>query len=172
MRHFILLLVLFFFTITGSTAQFKVIAETKKFTEPAYMSEIVQMKNGSTVLLSLNSGGFDIRIYDMNHTEKANTGIASVSLKSIVIENVFEVNGDIVLFLSGFDDGSIPTLTRCIIDGATGKQKEQKILSTSDKRGKFNNTSAYFIVQKNPSGDNYAVCIYHILQGEREKELS
>jgi len=171
MRHFILLLVLFFFTITGSTAQFKVIAETKKFTEPAYMSEIVQMKNGSTVLLSLNSGGFDIRIYDVNHTEKANTGIASVSLKSIVIENVFEVNGDIVLFLSGFDDGSIPTLTRCIIDGATGKQKEQKILSTSDKRGKFNNTSAYFIVQKNPSGDNYAVCIYHILQGEREKRV-
>ena len=172
MRHFFLTLVTFFFTIINSTAQFKVIAETKKFTEPAYMSDIVQMKNESTVLLSLSSGGFDIRIYDAAHNEKINSIISSsVSLKSIVIENVFEVNGDIALFFSGLDDGNIPTLTRFVIDGATGKTKDQKILATSDKRGKFNNTSASFTVKKSPGSDDYAVGIYHILRNEREKRV-
>ena len=171
MKHFILALALFFFAIKETNAQFKVIAETKKFSEPAYMSEIIQMKNGNTALLSLNSGGFDIRIYDAGHNEKANSGIPSVSLKSVMIENVFEINGDIILFLSGFDDGNIPTITRFIIDANTGKQKEQKILATSDKRGKFNNTSASFTVKKDPASDHYAIGIYHILRDEREKRV-
>lgn len=155
----------------NSSAQFKVIAETKKFTEPAYMSEIIQMKNGTTALLSLNSGGFDIRIYDASHNEKAIGGIASVSLKSVMIENVFEINGDIILFLSGFGDGSIPTLTRFVIDANTGKPKDEKILATSDKRGRFNNTSASFTVKNDPGSDSYAIGVYHILRGEREKRV-
>ena len=163
---------LLFFAINDSCAQFKVIGETKKFAEPAYKSEIIQMKNGSTVLLSLNSTGFDIHIYDAGHNEKINSSISSsVSLKSVVIENVFEVNGDIALFLSGLDDGNIPTLTRFVVDVAIGKLKEQKILSTSDKRGKFNNTSASFTVKKDPAGNHYAIGIYHILRDDREKRV-
>lgn len=171
MKLVILLFAFLLCSTINSSAQFKVIAETKKFTEPAYMSEIIQMKNGNTALLSLNSGGFDVRIYDASHNEKAIGGIASVSLKTVIIENVFEINGDIILFLSGYGDGSIPAITRFIIDGNTGKLKDQKILATSDKLGRFNNTSASFIVKKDPASDSYAIGVYHVLRGEREKRV-
>lgn len=172
MRHFILTPLLFLLTATGSFAQFKIIAETKKFAEPAYRSEIVQMKNGNTVLLSLNSGGFDVRIYDASHNEKVISSISSsVSLKAPVLENAFETNGDIALFLSGLDDGNIPTIVRLVIDGESGRQKDQKILATSDKRGRFNNMSASFTVKKNATSDNYAIAIYHALRDEREKRV-
>ena len=167
---FIALLILSF--SINSFAQFKVIAESKKISEPAYGSSILLMKNGNTVLLSMGSGGIDIRIYDAKHELLlTSTVLSSISLRAVNLENSFDIDGSIALFVSGLDENSIPTLTRFLIDAGTGKLKEQKTLVTSDKRGKFNNTSASFWVKKDPASDNYAVAAYHILQDDREKRL-
>jgi len=177
MKKVLLILALFINCSLLSEAQFKQIAQGPTFTEPEEgYAKILQMKNGSVFYLSTYfKTGIDIRIYDAAHAQKVVTGITPSSkiTKFQEVESIFEINNDIILFLSDIDDHA-PVLYRLTIDGNTGKLKEEKTIATMKKAGgQLVNTAdiRFFSVSKDPDSDNYAIAFYNMSEPEREKRL-
>ena len=169
---FFSLFVSFFFV----EAQFKQLAAGTLFAEPEEgFAKIIQMKNGNTFYLNITTKeGINIRIYNAAHAEAVVTTISPAyeKLKTGDVEGVFEINNDIVLLISERDDHT-PILYRLVIDGTTGKLKEEKTIARLHKEGAFINTSAYklFNASKDPYSDNYAVCLYNVMESDREKRI-
>lgn len=163
-------------TCSLTNAQLKQIAEGPKFTEPEEgFAKIIQMKSGATFFVSIFfKTGINIRIYDANHSEKAVTTIIPVSKISKFedIESVFEINNQIILFISDLDDHA-PVLHRFIIDGTSGKLlKEQIITKLSNARAFVSDEELRsFSVKKDPYSDNYAICFFDIMAKERDKRI-
>lgn len=172
-NFFLLFSCLSFFLVD---AQFKQIAEGPKFTEPEEgFAKILQMKNGQTFFLHVTTkNGINIRIYNTAHAEIITTTVtpAYETLKTGNVEAAFEINNDVVVFISERDDRS-PILYRLIIDGNTGKLKEEKTIVRMKKEGLFINTSSYnsFDIYKDPYSDNYAVSLYYLLESDIDKRI-
>lgn len=175
------LLFLFLF----SHAQFKEIATGPSFEEPrSGFSKMLLMKNGNAVFLRVGfkNDGIDVRIYDPQHKEIALTTFdpAYGKLKSGSLEGAFEIQGDIVLLVSEIDeDEDRPVLYRLIIDGQSGKLKEEKeiaslfrITKKMQKSIKFGKTGAPdFSVSKDPDSDNYAVILFNSFEKTSNKRI-
>ncbi len=172
--HALLILVLFA-TAFPAMAQFKQIAEGPEFEEPeGGYARIVQMKNGNTAFVHITvKKGIDLRIYDAAHKEKVATNI-ELSIERVKlntemtmfpkfaieeIKGVFEINNDIVVFFHELD-AKKSVLFRVIIDGNTGRLKEEKEL--------FNKRFGPYDVQKDREGQNYS--IYMSEFSEKEKK--
>lgn len=171
MRAIITLSCIIFIIFTASTvqAQFKEIAAGPSFEEPENgFAKILQMKNGNTAFVNITlQEGINLRIYDSVHTEKVNTTVSTAYGelgRFDVVEAVFEISNTIVIIISRLND-DIPTLTRLIIDGNTGKLKLQKNIGAmrDEWKSSFGNTNSpkYFIVRKDPSGDTYAIALLY-----------
>ncbi|HMI77343.1 MAG TPA: hypothetical protein VK484_01050 [Ferruginibacter sp.] len=177
MKKALLIFSLFFNFCLFSEAQFKQIAEGPKFTEPEEgYAKILQMKNGSVFYLSIYyKTGIDIRIYDASHAQKV---VTHITLSSRItefheVESIFEINNDIVLFLSDAEELA-PVLYRITIDANTGKLKEEKTICTLKKGGGsyvLSGETRFFSVSKDPYSDNYAIAFYHVKENEREKRI-
>lgn len=176
MRKIILIFTLLLTTFLFSQAQFKQIAEGPKFTEHEEgFAKILNMKNGNTVYLNISlKEGINIRLYDPAHTQTLVTTVypAYQTLKTGDIEAIFEIANDVVIFISERDDRT-PVLYRMVIDGSTGKLKEEKTVARMRKEGAFVNTSRYksFYVSKDPYTDNYAVILYSVMESDIEKRM-
>ncbi|MGB4843110.1 MAG: hypothetical protein WBP16_01455 [Ferruginibacter sp.] len=163
-------------TCLFTNAQFKQIAEGPKFAEPEEgFAKIIQMKNGNTFFISISlKNGINVRIYDAAHKETAATSFnpAYQVLKTADVEAIFEMNSDIIVFISERDDHT-PVLYRLIIDAATGKLKEEKTIFRMKKEGAFVNTGAFnsFSVVKDPFSENYAVCLYYVTEPDPQKRI-
>jgi len=149
-------------------AQFKLIAESSTFEEPEDgVSRIIQMKNGNTFYIHLTvKEGIDLRVYDPGHKEiVSNSVIPSFGkLKAGEFQNVFEVKGNIVLFVSEYQDNA-PLLYRLIFDGSTGKLKEDKLIAQCKRHGGMLATSLIdaFNIKKAVIGESYAVVVALII---------
>ncbi len=164
-------------------AQFKQISEGPEFEEPVDgYAKILQLKNGSTFYLHVTmKDGVNVRIYDSSHNEKKTTsfqtsyGELSEKMRDKVLA-AFEINNEVIVFVYHTNE-KIPTLYRLIIDGATGKLKQQKTISVIKKEWRVSTFNAayvadFFIIKKDPTNDNYAVITDHYWEHFREKEPS
>jgi len=168
-------------------AQFKTIAEGQIFDEPEKgFCKILQMKNGNTFFFRFTfKDGIYVQPYNSKHKEGAEVHIepqygklAKSDNAGTAIEGIFEVSGDVLIFVSKFE-GRAPTLFRMILDGNTGKLKEDKIICTLDKVSFGQGYSIAvggvplpgFYVKKDPFSDNYGIVLMHSFEEDRNKRL-
>ncbi|MFM6924382.1 MAG: hypothetical protein ACKOU7_02695 [Ferruginibacter sp.] len=176
MKKIILILTLLLTGFLFCNAQFKQIAEGPGFAEPEEgFAKILNMKNGNTFYLNISlKDGINIRIYDVTHIQTVTTAFSPAyeTLKTGDVEAIFEIAADVVVFISERDDRT-PVLYRLIIDGNTGKLKEEKTIARMRKEGAFVNTSRYksFYVSKDLYTDNYAVILYSVMESDIEKRM-
>ena len=163
-------------------AQFKSIDQGPVFEEPEKgFSKILQLKNGSTMFFHITlKDGINLKIYDPAHKQKVEKHIEPTygKLKDASIDGIFEINGDGVLLVSEIDEKR-PVLYRLIIDGKTGKLKEEKQIAELNK---YNLGSGYamlyggvpapdFYVRKDPNSDNYALAMLNSFESDRNKRI-
>jgi len=177
-----LLSVLFIFSIFITSAQFKTIAEGPTFEEPeSGFAKILQLQNGNTVFFHITSKGeINCRLYNSKHAEIAMTSIdpAYGKLKQGAVEETFELNGDVVLLISEID-GKRPVLYRLIIDGKTGRLKDEKTIAELEKASfgmgyavAFGNVPVpQFYTRKDPNGSNYAIVLFNSFESDRAKRI-
>lgn len=188
-KSFLALLSLLFISVS-SFSQFKVLATGNGFEEPEDgYAKIIQEKSGYTFFLHVTiKEGINVRIYDKSHQQVAEKHITPDYGKLRVgkgkgamggVQGIYEINKNIVLFLSEYDDGGIPTLYRMIIDGATGNLLEEKTIGTLNK---FRFLDGYasifgkvptpaFYVRKDPESDNYAVALFNSFASDRNERI-
>jgi hypothetical protein len=160
-----LLLSLFCICVLSTHAQFKIIAEGPKFEEPEEgFAKVLQLKNGNTFYIHVTlKDGINVRVYDAGHKEKAVKTISPAyeSLdKKDNVRAIFEMNNDVVVFVTRDDDGDkLPRLHRLVFDGTTGNLKKQQVIGTCKYtwRDRPSETGIFFNIRKDPNSDNYAV---------------
>lgn len=178
MRTSTFFLIFLLFLLSFSVrAQFKIIGESKAFEEPdnGSVSKIIQLKNGNTFFLTITKDGeVDSRIYDVTHTEKAEsfTVPAYGAIKLWAVQNVFEVKQEVVLFISAIVDKA-PVLYRLIFNGNDGKLKEEKVLHTVSKIKGAVRTAIdnIFKIKKDAVGENYVISVYDFSGEEKDKRV-
>lgn len=164
-------------------AQFKQIAEGPVFKEPVEgYGKILQLKNGNTMFINITTKkSIDIRLYNNEHKEIVVTSddLNEVGkLKHSSIEGVFEISGNVVIFISEVDSRT-PVLYRVIIDGKTGTLKQEGKIGELNKLG-FGAGYAMvwgnvpppdFYIRKDPNSDNYAIAMFNSFESERSKRI-
>lgn len=163
-------------------AQLKQVAEGPVFEDPAngYV-KILLMENGNTAYVYLRAKDIiDVRIYDADRNEKIavssdinfdrarisnNTSRFSALNVYEEVMGVFEIKNDICLFVHEVDRGK-SILYRIIIDGSTGKVKEEKAI--------FDEKWSSFDVKKDTYSDNYVVKVNNLFYAydKDHKEIS
>ncbi len=127
-----------------SPAQLKQLAEGPSFPEPEDgFGRIMQMKNGNTIYLHISvSDGILVRIYDPGHIEKVSTSstpsYGKLKWKELLtgdrtewVDGVIEVNNDVLIFISTITGVGKASTYKLLIDGNTGKIKEDMIITNS-----------------------------------------
>lgn len=165
----------------SSFAQFKIIAESPAIEEPEDgFARLLLLKNGSTAFLRLNKKeGIAVRIYDANHRPKVDKEIETTYThgRNKAVSAVFEINGDIVLFVYEIDGE--PILYRMIIDGVTGKLKQNDQiarLTSLDLEERYSATIAAtkradFAVRKDPNSDHYALALVNRFDRDHNRRI-
>ncbi len=135
------------------------------FKEPTEGSlKVMLLKNGNTAMINVTpKDGIFIKLFDagkrpiaeLNHESDV---WESGKMKKAEIKGVYEIDGNIVLFIQQ-SAGRKPMLFRLVIDGKNGKMlKEDPI---GDLRQATNNLPArYSSVEKDAYSDNYAVALF------------
>src|ERR1700680_3816824 len=80
-------------------SQFKIIAQSEPFEEPANnYGKLLQLTNGNTLLLLTTKTEITGKIFDTHHRLTANRQINKPGSEIQGIEEVFELNGNLVFF--------------------------------------------------------------------------
>ncbi len=158
-------------------AQLKVVAQGPLFEEPeSGIGRVMMLKNGNTAYVRVTAkDGIDIRLYDPQHKQIAVKNIDPDygKLKAMSVEALYDINGELNLFISEIED-KIPSLYRLRIDETTGVLKEMKTVATLKK---VNMGQGYaiafggiqppgFLVRRDPNSENYAVVRYNTFVSE------
>ena len=164
-------------------AQFTKIAEGPEFDEPkSGYTQLIQLKSGGTVFFRVTlKEGIDIRVYDHKHKEKVATTIEpgyGKLTKGASISGAFEINGDVVILISNFED-KMPVLTRLVLDGKTGRLKKEDRVKTLMKINMGQGYAMMFGGVKMPqfyahasqSGNCYAVAAFNTFESDRNKRI-
>ncbi|KIC93134.1 hypothetical protein OI18_19135 [Flavihumibacter solisilvae] len=162
-------------------AQFKMIAESPLIDEPEKgFTKILLLKNGYTAYFHFSKkDGFDVKLYDEKHQLKVEKHhVPSYNkLKSASIEGLFEINGNIVLMVSEWDDKT-PVLYRFVIDGKTAGILSTESIAQLDRLNypkraalKFDVPIPGFWVKKDPGSDHYALAMMHSFESDRNKRI-
>jgi len=177
MKRLFFLCSLVFFCLV-SNAQFTQLAEGPVFSDTlAGFSKILQMKNYSTMYLHINfEQGLNVQVYEPRYRNKTETNIepAYGKLKTGNVESVFETNGDAVVMISNATENSI-ILYRLIIDGTTGKLKEEKQIASlniySVKKSDKDFAKPGIHVRKDANSENYAVVVTNNFVSDTTKRV-
>lgn len=183
MKRFFALILLLTNILPHLNAQLKQIAEGPAFEEPEDgYARILQMKDGSTMFFHFGEKkGIDVRLYNSEHKEKASTTLETTyqNLFPDPIVAIFEVSGNAVIMVSTAEDG-IYVLNRLIIDGKTGKLREDKKIaefpkfSTKEIRKLYMNgihNIIEFHVRKDAYSDNYAIAKINNAAEDKNKRI-
>lgn len=155
-----LLFILSIFCFTVSRAQFKVVSEGQIFDEPEEgYTKILQLKNGNTIYVNFTfKDGIYVKPYDSKHKAGAEVHIdpsyGNLYKKSYnaSVDGVFEVAGDVLMFVEKVERRNT-RLYRLIIDGSSGKLKEDKLIYELDA------PTLAFHIKKDPFSENYAILL-------------
>lgn len=162
-------------------SQFKIVGESQVFDEPdGGFSKLLLLKNGSTLFFHCTlKDGVDVKVFDPARKEKSNHFDPSYEkLKNANCEAAFEINGDVVVFISDVQDKT-PILHRLVINGKTGGLKSQEQVAEVPKLNMRENYAlsdrltnrADFFVRKDPNSDYYALAVMKSFEGERNKNI-
>lgn len=162
-------------------AQFKTIAESRYLSDDnLYSGDVLLMENGNTVYIGLSPKEVRVKIYNQDHKEIVDSLLHPDLGKpsSYRIRGLFEVNGDIAVFISDVDKHQM-VLHRLIIDGKTaalkleGKIEDLKKYSYAKGFGLiFGVTIPDFYVERMPGGDGYVVALMNSFESDRNKRIS
>jgi len=166
-----------------AVAQFTKLAEGPEFDEPkSGYTQVIQLKSGGTVFFRVTlKEGIDIRVYDPNHKEKVATTLDPAYeklTKGASISGAFEINGDVVILISNFEDKT-PVLTRLIIDGKSGRLKKEdrvrELMKMNMGQGyamMFGGVKMpHFYAHASQSGNCYAVAAFNTFESDRNKRI-
>lgn len=156
-----------------SFSQFKIIAESPEFTRPMWTSQFLQLHNGNTAIISLKKADIEIVLYGKEHKVIASvTYTPAGTLKSYGVNRIYEIKGDIVFFISGYE-GNAALLHIIIFDGSTGKVKDERTIArTAPGKGMLNTAMLDpFEVKKDPRSDNYAVGVFNVFGEDKSKAI-
>jgi hypothetical protein len=153
-------------------AQFKVISEGQIFDEPEEgYTKILQLKNGNTIFIDFTfKDGIYIKPFDSKHKEGAEVHVepsyGNLSKKSYnaFIAGIFEVAGNVLVFVGKVEKGN-SKLYRMIIDGNTGKLKEDKIIYELDV------STLAFYVKKDQYSENYAILMMNGEHSDKDRSI-
>ena len=158
----------FLLSVLFTNAQFFQIAEGPVFPDTSNgYAKILQMKNGVTMFLLVNfKSGITVHVYESKYHAKTETVLTPNygQLANGSVDAIFEINGDAVLMISNANEAG-RTLYRLIVDGVTGKLKDEKrigmLRSYSEKKanGKSLLLQSDIYARKDPASDNYAVAL-------------
>ncbi len=152
---------------------------------PGYgMSKLFQLKNGNTFLVHFGqTQGLNIKVFD--NTRKKTVDFVAKSKffdtenpRNTKLEGVYELSGNIALFLTGLEGQNI-IMTRMIIDGNTGKILSDEKIAVVEKVSIWAGYMIAFahssppdiFVEKDPNSDCYAVIVYNDLAHETNKRI-
>lgn len=179
-KRFLLCLILLAFTLHLS-AQFTEIAKGPAFEEPEKgISKVLLLKDGSTFYFNLLKSSLKVKIYDPNYKtvplKPLSLGLGS--LKGTEVVGCFEINGNVVLFISEFEERE-PILNRVVINPKTcevvssGKIASLKRITLGDAYASIfgNVPMGDFMVSKDPYSDNYAIAYFNSFVSERDQRV-
>jgi hypothetical protein len=178
---------LFFSLIANILVSQSNFEESEEFKEFDGWTKLVLLKNNNTGLVEITyKAGINYTLFDAKRkvikTSKLNLTKLDDNLKVHQIEGVYEIAGDIVVFVVGPEkDGkkTIPHLFRLILDGNTGSLKSEEQLLSLDE---MTTGAAYgmifgdtdipsFFVEKDPESGHYAVIKYNTIAPETNNRI-
>jgi hypothetical protein len=163
----------------------KEIIYSAPFEEPDGLeSKVIQCSNGNTFLFTFtHKDGIETTVYNSKHEQTSKQLITSEKwdikkMKKVSIDGIYEINGDLVMFLEQLDDRK-PTLYRIVINSENGNVKSEKLMATLDKYGFGAGYSMLFggvqpkgfHVSKDPASDNYAIVGFDGFSSETEGRI-
>ena len=178
-----------FFLLSFSSltyAQFTQFAEGPVFPDPGPgFAKIIQMKDNSTMFIHVSfTKGLFIHVYEPVNRVRTESKIepAYGIIQQGNVEGIFEISGDAVVMVSKTANDQTD-LYRLIIDGKTGKLKDEKQIASVKKISlkKGNTKLTELAVRKDPNSNNYAVALFGadtskraeiIFYGADNKEIS
>ncbi len=159
-------------------AQFIQIAEGPVFPEPVSgISKLVQMKNGNTMLIHINPDtAWHIQVYEAQYKARTETYIEpSIKSAPFNIGGIFEIKNDVVVFIGTANQNEL-VLNRLIIDGTTGKLKEDKQVAAvklgAPKKSDKPEALPWISVQKDPASEHYAILMINPFVSDTSKRVA
>jgi hypothetical protein len=153
----------------------------EKFPISKGLTKMKILKNGNTACIELSKDKLLICVlYDIN---KKLVGEVKVPLDGSFnltrLRAVMEINNDFMVMLLSYSKGVTPTLNRYCFDGATGKLKNQEIISTIPSMSSIasngimcgNNPMSDFFIEKDPTSDYYAVVSFDAFAKETDMRI-
>jgi len=174
MKKTLLIVFALLFGLTTVEAQPKIETSTS-FDEPEDgWNKLIQMKNGNTLFFHFTKKeGIEVNVYDKSRNLIATKEVTSdlwepKKMKTSVVEGLYEINGQAVIFLQQTLDRT-PTLFRLVFDANTGELVKEKRMGTLPKYGMFAGyamvyggvDASDFYVEKDPNSDCYAVVFFN-----------
>lgn len=176
------LLFLIFLLPAWCYAQLTTIAESTVFDEPeAGYAKIILLKNGNTAFIHITKkDGINLRLYNKDHQEIVNKKLNPPygKLKAPTINGIYEIEGNIVAFISEYDDKT-PTLYRLTINDQTGELIETQTIATLMRATMGQGYAVAFghvpmpefLVRKDPYSNNYGVVRFNSFVENREERV-
>jgi len=158
--------------------------KSASFDEPAGDSYVLQLKNGNTFYMEITKKeGIKILLFDTLRKKipvgKLDSKLIGDKIGYHISEGVFEIKGDVAIFLQVAEEKRTPILVRIIVDGKTGKIKfEEKISELERIKGGAGYAILVggvdlpdFNVIKDPESDYYALIRYNTLAEETKDRI-
>ncbi len=182
MKKCLILFISLFISLGFLYAQAPQIEKSVAFDEPVNgWNKVLQMKNGNTFFFHFTrKEGIEVTVFDKNRKVVSDKTLTSDlwdyrKMRSTVIEGLYEINGEPVLFMVQAD-GRTPTLYRLRFNPFTGDMvKEEEIGSLPKMKihtafsGAIAPSDIY--VEKDPASDCYAVVFFNGAAHDRDERI-
>lgn len=162
-----------------ANAQFMKFAEGPVFPVPGQgFVKLLQLKDYSTMYFHVSADTIRVQVYEPKYRAKTEEAIVPSygKLEAGSVTGIFEVNGDAVLMIAD-SKKSGTELYRLVVDGKTGKLKEEKQLASLKKNSSKKNTkptvseTAEVAVRKDLFSDNYAIAMFRPFESDTSKRV-
>ncbi len=157
--------------------------KSPSFPEPEGWCKLVQLKNTNTCFLEFTKKeGIKVILYDSLRKKVGSGKLASQlvedKLGTYILSGIYEINGDLAIFFQKGEDRK-PIMIRLVVDGKTGKLKNEEKIAELDK---ITMKDAYAVafggmdipdirIVKDPESDYYAMIRYNTLAHETKDRI-
>ncbi len=172
-------LIALLFAFTYLHAQSPKIEKSEAFDEPTEgWNKVFQLTNGNTFFFHFTKrDGIDVSVFDKSRKLIANKTLSSEvwnprKMKNSVIEGLYEINGEPVLFLMQ-TEGKVPVLYRIRLDPMTADIVKESKLGSLPKPDifSFNAEGDDIFVEKDPGSDNYAIIYFNGYAKDKSEQI-
>ncbi|PQJ08725.1 hypothetical protein CJD36_022800 [Flavipsychrobacter stenotrophus] len=173
----VLLLIALLLSSSCLFAQNPRVEKSETFEAPVVgWNKVLLLKNGNTFYFHFTRrDGIEVNVFDKSRKPVAAKEITSElwnprKLPASVVEGLYEINGEPVLFLAQFE-GKLPTLYRLRFDPFNGDLVKEEVIGTMSRSGAFDGSADKFHVEKDPQSDCYAVTFFNLYERGAEDRI-